>query len=98
MVQHYELPRRRAAPLRLRRVLAHEAHAVPAIEDVLDTRREQRIPADEAVKICKDVCNGLERAHELGILHRDLKPANIFLSTRDQTAKILARPDPAAAQ
>ncbi len=43
----------------------------------------RRLPPDEAVRICKEVCKGLHRAHENGIVHRDLKPGNIWLSAPD---------------
>ena len=37
--------------------------------------------------IVADVCKGLQKIHEAGLVHRDLKPANIFI-TRDGIAKI----------
>jgi serine/threonine protein kinase len=41
--------------------------------------KEGRISIDLALKILPQICDGLQVAHERGIIHRDIKPANIFL-------------------
>lgn len=42
-------------------------------------RREGTLPIKRAVKILRQIADGVDAAHEEGILHRDLKPANIFI-------------------
>jgi eukaryotic-like serine/threonine-protein kinase len=46
------------------------------------------IPLDEALEIAKHICEGLEAAHEKGVIHRDLKPSNVKI-TPDGTVKVL---------
>jgi serine/threonine-protein kinase len=45
-------------------------------------RREGTLPVKRAVRLLRQIADGVEAAHELGILHRDLKPANIFIMSR----------------
>ncbi len=44
-------------------------------------QRDGGLSPYDAVRICEQVCKGLEKAHDLQIVHRDLKPGNIFLSS-----------------
>ncbi len=46
------------------------------------------IPLEEALPVLLQISEGLEAAHEKGVIHRDLKPANIRL-TPEGRAKIL---------
>jgi serine/threonine-protein kinase len=41
--------------------------------------RDGAIPLDSGVPLMRQVCEGLQYAHELQIVHRDLKPENIFV-------------------
>lgn len=42
--------------------------------------REPRLPPALVVEITRQLCAGLDAAHELGVVHRDIKPANVFLA------------------
>src|SRR5437899_6423997 len=51
-------------------------------------KREGPVPIEEALKICKQIAEALEAAHEKGIIHRDLKPANVKV-TPEGKVKVL---------
>ncbi len=48
-----------------------------------ETRRGP-YPVAEAVMLLVQVCQGLQHAHDLGVIHRDLKPENVMLVPDDQ--------------
>lgn len=51
-------------------------------------QRRGALPAAEAIPVFCQVLDGIDHAHELGIVHRDIKPANMML-TEKGTLKVL---------
>ncbi len=57
----------------------------------LDTRltAQGKVSVAELIRIGCELAEGLEAAHEKGLLHRDIKPANIWLEHPDGRVKLL---------
>ena len=50
-------------------------------------RREGTLPVKRAVRLLRQIADGVEAAHDIGILHRDLKPANIFIMQKGKNSE-----------
>jgi urea transport system substrate-binding protein len=57
----------------------------------LDARltRQSWLPPSEAVRIARDIAEGLAAAQAKGLIHRDIKPGNVWLDAHTGRAKLL---------
>jgi serine/threonine protein kinase/Flp pilus assembly protein TadD len=46
--------------------------------------RQGKVSASESIAIIRQICEGLEAAHKMGVIHRDLKPQNILISQKNE--------------
>jgi len=53
----------------------------PSLKDKIE---EGPLKLDDAIKFAIQIAEGLDTAHEVGIVHRDVKPANIMLTGKGE--------------
>jgi len=82
IVSIYQVGEDRGAPF-----LAMEFLEGEALEDRL--KREGKLPMAEVTRIGREIAEGLQAAHEHGLIHRDIKPGNVWLEGKRGRAKIL---------
>jgi eukaryotic-like serine/threonine-protein kinase len=72
----------------LRELLGERRTRTPESDSQQRSATKASLPLDRALDIAAQIADGLNAAHQKGIIHRDVKPANIFVTAEGQ-AKIL---------
>ena len=57
-------------------------------ETLADLLTKGPVPVEKTLEVCRQIAEGVEAAHEKGVIHRDLKPANVKV-TPEGKVKIL---------
>ncbi|MEH6422521.1 protein kinase domain-containing protein, partial [Pseudomonas sp. CGJS7] len=73
--------------VRIHDLIRHESQWLIGMDlidgEPLDKRldRNGALPLDDAIRIARQIAEGLSAAHARGVIHRDLKPANVLIDT-----------------
>ncbi|MDP2691769.1 MAG: protein kinase [bacterium] len=66
-------------------ILASDARHIFSKADALEVMKAIRDTHEAVIiEITREICGGLEKAHQKGILHRDIKPDNLMLAKNGQ--------------
>jgi serine/threonine protein kinase len=73
----YEIEEHEGQPFLVMELLEGET-----LRDRLASSADKAVPLERLLDIAIQICDGLQAAHERGIIHRDIKPANIFITDK----------------
>ncbi|HXG13449.1 MAG TPA: protein kinase [Gemmataceae bacterium] len=82
VVTIYQVGEDRGVPFLAMQLLQGET-----LEDRL--KRRKRLPPEQVLRIGREIAEGLEAAHQRGLIHRDIKPSNIWLEAPRDRVKLL---------